>query len=314
MTVEITTIPDEAIKNSRAKINTNFDNVKTSVDLNDTHRTSDGKNHSDVVLNNAHRTSDGKNHSDVVLNNAHRVATDNPHEVSAAQVGNDTAQWNANKIDDIPVDATGISTTQYLAYNGTTEQFEPANPGTPAAHKTSHEDGGADEISIEGLAGTPAELTTHMSETTTHGANGNIVGDTDLSNEIGTLLEAIYPVGSIFVSGSATMPALISSLGTWARIQGRVIVGASDTDGDFDNGDTGGAKTHTLTEAELASHTHGQQINNGGDGAGGDFVKASVQQLAVVAFSGVDTQSTGSGTAHNNLQPYKAKFMWERVS
>jgi hypothetical protein len=34
-----------------------------------------------------------------------------------------------------------------------------ADSQTPAAHKTSHQDGGADEISIEGLAGNPANAT-----------------------------------------------------------------------------------------------------------------------------------------------------------
>ena len=38
-------------------------------------------------------------------------------------------------------------------------------------HSSSHEDGGGDEISINGLAGTPAELTTHMGDTSTHGVN-----------------------------------------------------------------------------------------------------------------------------------------------
>jgi len=41
-----------------------------AIDLNTTHRTSSGVDHSDVVLNNSHRVSDGKSHSDVVLNNA----------------------------------------------------------------------------------------------------------------------------------------------------------------------------------------------------------------------------------------------------
>ena len=56
--------------------------VKThggEIDLNTTHRGSDGKDHSDVVLNNTHRTSDGKNHSDVVLNNTHRTSDGTDH-------------------------------------------------------------------------------------------------------------------------------------------------------------------------------------------------------------------------------------------
>ncbi|MDP2363884.1 MAG: hypothetical protein Q8M94_08960, partial [Ignavibacteria bacterium] len=56
-------------------------------------------------------------------------------------------------------------------------------------HKTRHQDGGADEISVAGLSGEPAELTTHKGLTTgTHGVGagtiakvGDIAVDTNLS-------------------------------------------------------------------------------------------------------------------------------------
>jgi hypothetical protein len=41
----------------------------------------------------------------------------------------------------------------------------------PKAHKTSHQKGGADEISIAGLAGEPAELTTHKANASAHHSN-----------------------------------------------------------------------------------------------------------------------------------------------
>lgn len=54
------------------------------------------------------------------------------------------------------------------------------NAGTFNDHSARHEDGGADEISIAGLAGEPAELTTHKALTTgVHGVGaGAIVGTT----------------------------------------------------------------------------------------------------------------------------------------
>jgi len=50
-----------------------------NIDLNTTHRSSSGTDHSDVVLNNTHRASAGIDHSDVVLNNAHRVSNGADH-------------------------------------------------------------------------------------------------------------------------------------------------------------------------------------------------------------------------------------------
>ena len=98
--------PDVGETGWGAAVNTSTDTVDTTmkanedaVALNTTHRTSDGKDHSDVVANNAkisytdaadvalnttHRSSDGKDHSDVVTNNAKISYTD------AADVGLNT--------------------------------------------------------------------------------------------------------------------------------------------------------------------------------------------------------------------------------
>lgn len=47
------------------------------------------------------------------------------------------------------------------------------------------------------------------------------------------------------------------------NLQGKVPVGRNSSDTDFDTlGETGGAKTHTLTEAQMPVHTHG--VNDGG--------------------------------------------------
>ena len=69
----------------------------------------------------------------------------------------------------------------------------------------------------------------------------------------------------------------------------------------------GGLETHTLTEAQLAAHTHGAGsyvINTGGDAAqntssGAVFRQDLTRTTPVSGSSG----STGSGSAHNNVQP-----------
>jgi len=75
---------------------------------------------------------------------------------------------------------------------------------------------------------------------------------------VGTASSA-YPVGSIYINATDdTNPATLLGFGTWAAFgAGRVIVGYDSGDGDFDTAEeTGGSKTHTLTEAEMPSHTH----------------------------------------------------------
>jgi hypothetical protein len=132
-----------------------------------------------------------------------------------------------------------------------------------------------------------------------------------------TLL-AVYPVGSIYTSIVSTSPGTHFG-GTWVSFgQGRVLVGhddAADPDTDFvaPSGDgssvlLGGAKTHTLSVDEIPSHTHG--ISNfedpTGTGSNGSANGAS-------SFSTVNTDATGGGGAHNNLQPYVVVYMWKRT-
>src|SRR5690606_2019115 len=68
---------------------------------------------------------------------------------------------------------------------------------------------------------------------------------------------------------------------TLPNLSSRVPVGVSSSDAEFDNiGKTGGAKTHTLTVAEMPSHNHGGSTGSGGAHDHGG--------------------STGSGGAHNH--------------
>lgn len=59
-----------------------------------------------------------------------------------------------------------------------------------------------------------------------------------------------------------------------------------------------GEETHALTIAELAAHTHNQQAHTAGSGlyTGNSF-------NATLVDTGIATTSTGSGTAHNTMQP-----------
>lgn len=78
-------------------------------------------------------------------------------------------------------------------------------------------------------------------------------------------LEQVYPVGSVYINASdSTNPATLLGFGTWSAFgAGRVPVGIDSTDTDFDTAEeTGGTKTHTLTESEMPSHTHTQDSHN----------------------------------------------------
>jgi microcystin-dependent protein len=101
-------------------------------------------------------------------------------------------------------------------------------------------------------------------------------------------------------------------------LRGRVIAGQDDMGGTSANrltnqsgglngdtlGATGGSETHTLTEAQLPSHTHSmgensraQLGNDNGVGYTGNWVSGAHSNITY------STQSTGGDEAHNNVQP-----------
>lgn len=72
-----------------------------------------------------------------------------------------------------------------------------------------------------------------------------------------------WPIGSVFMAVVNTNPASLLGFGTWSAFgAGKMLVGRDANDTDFDTAEeTGGAKTHTLTEAQIPAHTHIQDAH-----------------------------------------------------
>jgi hypothetical protein len=143
-----------------------------------------------------------------------------------------------------------------------------------------------------------------------------------IETEVNSLLQSVYPVGSIYINASvATNPAILLGFGTWTAFgAGRVMVGLDAGQTEFDTlEETGGAKTHTLTSAEsgLPAHSHEERAANIGAGAGGLYLAADAQQLNGTGEVGINTSANtaaNASSAHNNLQPYIVVKMWKRDS
>lgn len=154
------------------------------------------------------------------------------------------------------------------------------------------------------------------------------------------------PTGYLLCDGTsyatATYPNLFAEIGyvygggganfNVPNLKGRVVVGYDAGQTEFDvEGETGGAKTHALTTAELATHNHGvtdaghdHEVRRHDTGTtfsglvalppiGADRTQSDVNPHIVVgtdflqsAVTGISINNAGSGTAHNNLQPYMA--------
>ena len=124
------------------------------------------------------------------------------------------------------------------------------------------------------------------------------------------ILSKVYPLGSIYMSLSSTDPKDLFG-GTWERLKDRFLLAAGDK---YSVGATGGEATHTLTKNEMPSHNHYAAVSGGTDSYGQNRTAISSFAIKTQGYSDSSTIfATGGGTAHNNMPPYLAVYMWKRT-
>ena len=156
-----------------------------------------------------------------------------------------------------------------------------------------------------------------------------------------SVIDLIYPVGSIYMSVNNISPATLFG-GTWEQIKDKFLLACGST---YTNGSTGGEATHKLTSTEIPSHTHGSKslkgdilfrpLTSGGniadtDGTGittsildgGDTWGAAINYTSgknlktdVIRINAThEHTSVGGNGAHNNMPPYLAVYVWKRTA
>lgn len=118
---------------------------------------------------------------------------------------------------------------------------------------------------------------------------------------------AAYPVGAIYISTVSTSPASLFG-GTWEQLKDRFLLGAGGT---YSAGSTGGEAAHTLTVDEMPSHSHEVRCVRYNSGAGPNVTGNGSLKYVHETFS---TYSSGGDKPHNNMPPYFAVYMWQRVA
>lgn len=145
-----------------------------------------------------------------------------------------------------------------------------------------------------------------------------------------TILQAIFPVGSIYTNVSnSTNPATTLGFGTWERVQGQFIVGASAT---IAAGSTGGASAITLQTQNIPSMNgvlnKGFPVDWGKNGM--DVYIQTTDGRAVVPSAspigdplgsnqmgayqaGASVSIGGSSNPISIMPPYLSVYMWRRT-
>jgi len=140
-------------------------------------------------------------------------------------------------------------------------------------------------------------------------------------------INAIYPVGSIYISTSHQNPASALGRGTWSPFgQGRVLVGAGTGDDGterktFSGNSSGGKYQHKLTVAEMPSHGHSVNTRRQNHVELFKSTRTPIREFRDNEFNTGKggtydttdyTNNSGSSHSHNNIQPYITVYMWKR--
>lgn len=107
--------------------------------------------------------------------------------------------------------------------------------------------------------------------------------DGSIDTEKALIVDTIYPVGSIYMSVSATNPQLLFG-GTWEQIKDTFLLASGDS---YTAGSTGGSP-----DAIVVSHTHtftGSQVDSGGQ-----------SQTHTHTFTGSEVTSGGQSQSHTH--------------
>lgn len=135
---------------------------------------------------------------------------------------------------------------------------------------------------------------------------------------ISTLFLLMHPVGSLYPSDNSTSPAELFG-GTWERIEGRFIMGASDT---YPAGSTGGNAIHTHELDKLVA-----TIYPGGFYFDYKYVNSDLWESNYTNSipsgeappkqknynSGIEVIGRPTKTS-SNMPPYYSVYIWRRVA
>ena len=129
------------------------------------------------------------------------------------------------------------------------------------------------------------------------------------------------PIGSIIMGTGdsfATQEAVQTVyIGTWEQIKDVFLLAAGDS---YEAGSTGGEATHTLTVAELATHSHdiiadgtGKRVGYNDGNVDSNYVRNDYTDTGNIGNQYV-TNEVGGNQAHNNMPPYLTVYMWRRIA
>lgn len=137
-----------------------------------------------------------------------------------------------------------------------------------------------------------------------------------------TFFDKIYPIGSVHITTNSVNPSNYFD-GEWERIQDTFLLASGAT---YENGSTGGSATVTLTAAQsgVPQHTHtyahtdttykaNTTSRKPGTATAANYVTSITATANNTNKTSNNNTAANASQAHENMPPYLAVYMWERV-
>ena len=162
--------------------------------------------------------------------------------------------------------------------------------------------------------------------------------DTMINDSNFTTLQAVYPVGSIYMSVNSVNPSTLFGFGVWEKIEDKFLLASGTT---FEDGSTGGSADSVVVSHNHTqnSHTHNARQARRfvvvGDGVNWNYsghIKlrtdgstpayyyphsdkdtGGIIEHTETAEASPTINSTGENGTGKNMPPYLAVNMWKRV-
>ena len=132
-------------------------------------------------------------------------------------------------------------------------------------------------------------------------------------------LDLVYPIGSIYETSDGDFNPAEEFGGTWEKIEGRFLIGASD---EYPNGTTGGSTTHSHDAGSLyacigSPYGNANALGFTSTGWHGADSTYSVGGTTATASGhpsrSHDTDVGGTTGTSSSMPPYLAVYMWKRT-
>jgi len=154
----------------------------------------------------------------------------------------------------------------------------------------------------------------------------SVVCQVDFSNKKwyheATFFDKIYPIGSVHITTNSVNPSNYFD-GEWERIQDTFLLASGTT---YANGSTGGSATVTLTSAQsgVPAHNHtyahtdttykaNTTSRKPGTATAANYVTSITGTANNTTKTSNNNTAANASQAHENMPPYLAVYMWERV-